>query len=94
MSDYNEGFFFGRNPCSQHITGESHMKFFLRSFFGHFLTSGGSIPANIMFRPVKIDLERDMISIEKNLKKFFVAHTVKTKFLKVSLDKRTELNAI
>ena len=48
--------------------------FFLRSFFGHFLTSGGFIPANIMFRPVKIDLERDMVSIEKNLNFFFVAH--------------------
>ena len=32
---------------------------------GHFLTSGGSISANIVFRPTKIDLGRDMISIEK-----------------------------
>ena len=28
MSDHNEGFFFGRNPCPEHllVTGESHIQ--------------------------------------------------------------------
>ena len=53
--------------------------FFLRSFFGHFLTSGGFIPANIMFRPVKIDLEKYMVSIEK-ISIFFLLHTCGTTY--------------
>jgi len=59
---------------SDPLRGILYLKFFLRSFFGHFLTSGGSILANIMFRSIKIDLERDMISIKKHLK-FFLLHT-------------------
>ena len=33
-----------------------------------------------MFRPVKIDLERDMVSIEKNLNFFLLLHTCGTTY--------------
>ena len=62
-------FFFAKIP--HHLTDESHMKFFFEVVFGHFLTSGGSIAAGNVFRPTKIDLERDMISIKKISQNFF-----------------------
>ena len=53
MSDHNEGFFSAKIMDTTKLT-RVIWHFFLRSFFGHFLTSGGFIPANIMFRQIKI----------------------------------------